>query len=947
MAAALEDEVAEIDTGLAPGNYFNYTDKDIALQAEIDLLDGVAGYFCDTTFPADTRSLYFDPLHPPKGSLPGISIKWNRICAGEVMDCTKPVFCSGRPSSPMIVQGCIGNAHFINSLRLLACRPEQLTTLLVSDKNASQGLYTFKFYKAGQWRYVHIDDRIPCRHSGKVNFARNEDPNETFIMLLEKAYAKLHGCYEALVHGILERTIMELTPAADCRCRRNELNQDLDTIVDNTWDILEDGLKRKRLIGCGKWVPDPYCERLADRQGITVGHMYQVLSVDTVTAFPTEDLDALTIGVVCVRNLQKGEGFFNGKWSIGHQNWTMYREIGIKLRHRTREIMFERGLGLDPNERNDDDQLVNFIKDDEFFDDENRSGIEAFLKLEQPDEPDAMTAAFLGRANLLSPQPYEKDLHWIAIDDFVDIFNRIYVLTDLTLGQERPLETKKFFSKWMPGDFLCGSGGPPLLLEENFDADEENRIKREKLQQKKDADLTQTLSLMEASYQEHDDRDDNSLAMEVARNLELKEDIGQFTKDTSKDNSSSEGGNGFDGTRNDGNAKRKAKSNALEGNEIANVAIMNAKKTPTEAATESKKADLDQDITDGAGFAVFEPDDSDEERDGANKAATEDGKKNDGEVVSPFGPYKSIDMNEDFTDNPMYPFSVNEPTTVCFALYQSDRRWSVGRLGDEPREILSSEFARRGQRLASCMKYANSGIGFVIVRLFGLKHRCTEFKLRKVVACSDSLAFSNVCSCSASFLPGRYAIIPYTNKKVLEPQNYILHAHFTSRNVEFEVDDVIEQRLKDDILSDDESAAEEDELEEEDPNLTPEELDALEAQREIGKMKKKFNLLPNKPPLPWAPQPWEYLENTEDLGVVSVFDEVGDLARYMNNLNVEINKLKHTIETLELHYNGAVGGATSTSPDPRAGSPGGEKRTIGSKQSSSSATPGQKSPSKK
>jgi len=593
------------------------------------------------------------------------------------------------------------------------------------------------------------------------------------------------------------------------------------------------------------------------------------------------------------------------------------------------------------------DQLVNFIKDDEFFDDENRSGIEAFLKLEQPDEPDAMTAAFLGRANLLSPQPYEKDLHWIAIDDFVDIFNRIYVLTDLTLGQERPLETKKFFSKWMPGDFLCGSGGPPLLLEENFDADEENRIKREKLQQKKDADLTQTLSLMEASYQEHDDRDDNSLAMEVARNLELKEDIGQFTKDTSKDNSSSEGGNGFDGTRNDGNAKRKAKSNALEGNEIANVAIMNAKKTPTEAATESKKADLDQDITDGAGFAVFEPDDSDEERDGANKAATEDGKKNDGEVVSPFGPYKSIDMNEDFTDNPMYPFSVNEPTTVCFALYQSDRRWSVGRLGDEPREILSSEFARRGQRLASCMKYANSGIGFVIVRLFGLKHRCTEFKLRKVVACSDSLAFSNVCSCSASFLPGRYAIIPYTNKKVLEPQNYILHAHFTSRNVEFEVDDVIEQRLKDDILSDDESAAEEDELEEEDPNLTPEELDALEAQREIGKMKKKFNLLPNKPPLPWAPQPWEYLENTEDLGVVSVFDEVGDLARYMNNLNVEINKLKHTIETLELHYNGAVGGATSTSPDPRAGSPGGEKRTIGSKQSSSSATPGQKSPSKK
>ena len=34
----LEEEVAEIDTGLAPGNYFNYRDHDVALQAEVDLV---------------------------------------------------------------------------------------------------------------------------------------------------------------------------------------------------------------------------------------------------------------------------------------------------------------------------------------------------------------------------------------------------------------------------------------------------------------------------------------------------------------------------------------------------------------------------------------------------------------------------------------------------------------------------------------------------------------------------------------------------------------------------------------------------------------------------------------------------------------------------------------------------------------------------------------------
>lgn len=46
-----------------------------------------------------------------------------------------------------------------------------------------------------QWRYVHIDDRIPCDRKGRPIYAHGKDVNETWVMLLEKAYAKLHGCY--------------------------------------------------------------------------------------------------------------------------------------------------------------------------------------------------------------------------------------------------------------------------------------------------------------------------------------------------------------------------------------------------------------------------------------------------------------------------------------------------------------------------------------------------------------------------------------------------------------------------------------------------------------------------------------------------------------------------------------------------------------------------------
>jgi hypothetical protein len=59
-----------------------------------------------------------------------------------------------------------------------------------------------------------VPPQIPCRLSGYPNFAKNTNNNETFVMLIEKAYAKLHGCYESLNYGLIEKVIPELTQSA-------------------------------------------------------------------------------------------------------------------------------------------------------------------------------------------------------------------------------------------------------------------------------------------------------------------------------------------------------------------------------------------------------------------------------------------------------------------------------------------------------------------------------------------------------------------------------------------------------------------------------------------------------------------------------------------------------------------------------------------------------------
>lgn len=75
-----------------------------------------------------------------------------------------------------------------------------------------KGMYIFKFYKNFQWLYVLIDDRLPYDTEGEeLVFGRCTDPSELWVPLIEKAYAKLHGCYEALVSGFVDDGLTDMT----------------------------------------------------------------------------------------------------------------------------------------------------------------------------------------------------------------------------------------------------------------------------------------------------------------------------------------------------------------------------------------------------------------------------------------------------------------------------------------------------------------------------------------------------------------------------------------------------------------------------------------------------------------------------------------------------------------------------------------------------------------
>ena len=293
---------------------------------------------------------YTDPLFPPnERSLLGLN-QYNKPIDNENYSENDNIFPSElefkRPSEIFngqkydlfpgviemhdVIQGGLSDCYFLSSVANLCKFPELILNLFKTKKLNEDGFYEIIFYIDGIKQIVIVDDYIPVKRSTKWPCFSQPHENTIYVMLLEKAWAKINGGYVNVNKGLPSEALEVLTGMGSLSYDisnkdKEDLNEYKLEIVKN----VQTADKNNCFISCSS-----KNDKSIEKIGLVPGHAYSVINF-----YEIETSNGENVYLFRLRNpWSKGE--WSGKWSDRSPLWDEKTKNQVKFDDKEDGIFF-------------------------------------------------------------------------------------------------------------------------------------------------------------------------------------------------------------------------------------------------------------------------------------------------------------------------------------------------------------------------------------------------------------------------------------------------------------------------------------------------------------------------------------------------------------------------------------------------------------------------------
>jgi len=215
-----------------------------------------------------------------------------------------------------VCQGQIGTCYFLGALGSIISNNPNIVKKWFIKYDVDVGVYGIRMCHDGEWTHIIVDDVVPVDQYDNLIYAHSKDPKEVWSCLLEKAFCKMHTCFEMCDGGRPSEAIFGLLGGCGGKFVIDKKHKAKPPAY---FKVINNAFERGMLLTTGFSPPkgatsgQGKCGESVCDSGLVAGHVYSIMDLVEIKG---EHL-------IKIRN-PWGTGEWKGKWSDENANgeWT-------------------------------------------------------------------------------------------------------------------------------------------------------------------------------------------------------------------------------------------------------------------------------------------------------------------------------------------------------------------------------------------------------------------------------------------------------------------------------------------------------------------------------------------------------------------------------------------------------------------------------------------------